>query len=144
MGANDAAKLRPGLPPIGRGHVGVSFGTSSKAGSARVPEVLISATPGMSASGRSDAFTKPSANDRCCAFLPLHRDYPETSPCRAKALSWQEFNLVYLSHDPVGLSQSDNDSLPMVEVVGAEFAAFAVFQPFLRGLIAADNEIPSD
>jgi hypothetical protein len=51
-------------------------------------------------------------------------------------MQWGVLNLVYLSHDPVGLSQSDNDSLPMVEVVGAEFAAFAVFQPFLRGLIA--------
>ena len=45
-------------------------------------------------------------------------------------------------HDPVSLAQDLDDLLVVANVVPAERAALAVLEPLLRGLIAADVEIP--
>ena len=51
-------------------------------------------------------------------------------------------NLVNLRHQADGFGQCDDDFLVVSDVVLRERAAFAVFQPFLADLIAADVEVP--
>jgi hypothetical protein len=45
-------------------------------------------------------------------------------------------------HDAVGFRQDFQDALVVADIVDAKAAATAVFQPFLRGLVAADVEVP--
>jgi len=49
---------------------------------------------------------------------------------------------LYLLHDPVRLRRYLDDLLVVADVILGEGAALAVFQPFLRWLIAADGEDP--
>ena len=46
------------------------------------------------------------------------------------------------SHDPVRIAQDLDDFLIVANIIPAQRAALAVLQPLLRGLIAADVEIP--
>lgn len=46
------------------------------------------------------------------------------------------------AHNPVGFRQDLEDALIMLDVVKAQLAALAIFQPFLRGLVAADVKAP--
>ncbi len=52
-------------------------------------------------------------------------------------------DLIDIAHDLDGFAQDGNDVLIMNEIVKAEFASFAVFEPFLTNLIAADVEVPN-
>ena len=52
-------------------------------------------------------------------------------------------NLINIIHDLDGFTQNRNNILIMNEVVKAEFSSFAVFEPFLTDLIAADVEVPN-
>ena len=52
-------------------------------------------------------------------------------------------NLINIAHDFDGFAEDGNDVLIMNEIVKAEFASFAVFEPFLTNLIAADVEVPN-
>ena len=52
-------------------------------------------------------------------------------------------DLINIIHDLDGFAQDGNDVLIMNEVVKTEFASFAVFEPFLTDLIAADVEVPN-
>lgn len=52
-------------------------------------------------------------------------------------------DLINIAHDLDGFTQDGNDVLIMNEVVKAEFASFAIFEPFLTNLIAADVEVPN-
>jgi hypothetical protein len=45
-------------------------------------------------------------------------------------------------HDAVRLGKDFQDALVVADVVDGQGAATAVFQPFLRGLVAADVEVP--
>ena len=45
-------------------------------------------------------------------------------------------------HDAVCLGQDFEDALVVPHIVKAEGAAFAVFEPFLRGLVATNVELP--
>ncbi len=47
-------------------------------------------------------------------------------------------------HEAVGFGEGDDDFLVVENVVEAEGASIAVFEPFLGGLIAADIKLPSD
>ena len=49
---------------------------------------------------------------------------------------------VDLGHDADGFGEGDDDFLVMINVVGGEFAAFAILEPLFADLIAADVEIP--
>jgi hypothetical protein len=51
-------------------------------------------------------------------------------------------DLIDVAHDFDGFAQNRNDVLIMNEIVKAEFASFAVFEPLLTNLIAADVEVP--
>lgn len=53
----------------------------------------------------------------------------------------RQFHL-YRPHDPVGLQQNFEDALIVLHVREGQGAAFAILEPFLGGLIAADVEIP--
>ena len=46
------------------------------------------------------------------------------------------------AHDPVGFRQDLQDALIVLDIVKAQLAALAVLQPFLRGLVAADEKAP--
>lgn len=52
-------------------------------------------------------------------------------------------NAINIAHDFNCFAQNRNDVLIMNEIVKAEFASFAVFEPFLTNLIAADVEVPN-
>ena len=52
-------------------------------------------------------------------------------------------DLINIIHDLDGFAQDGNDVLIMNEVVKTEFASFAVFEPFLTNLIAANVEVPN-
>ena len=47
-------------------------------------------------------------------------------------------------HDPIGFEQDFDDALVVDEVGVGELAAFAVFEPLLGGLVAADVEVPGE
>lgn len=49
---------------------------------------------------------------------------------------------VNLPHQPDGFGEGDNEFLVVGDVVFREGAAFAVFEPFLADLVAADVEVP--
>ena len=51
-------------------------------------------------------------------------------------------DFVYLCHVTDGLIQGHNDSLVVAGVFVGQFAALAVFQPFLADLVAANVEVP--
>ena len=51
-------------------------------------------------------------------------------------------DLVDLGHEAEGFAEGDDDFVVVGDVFGAEGAAFAVFEPFLADLVAADVEIP--
>lgn len=67
---------------------------------------------------------------------------PFKTYCRYKNLI--NFNFINLPHHPIRLCQSLDDLLIMHDVFEIEDSAFAVFQPFLGGLVAADVEVPGD
>jgi hypothetical protein len=48
------------------------------------------------------------------------------------------------AHDLVGFGQDFDDLLIVPDVVPAQGAALAVFQPLLRGPVSADREVPCD
>jgi hypothetical protein len=48
------------------------------------------------------------------------------------------------AHDLVGFGQDFDDLLVVPDVVTAQGAALAVFQPLLRGPVSADREVPCD
>ena len=48
----------------------------------------------------------------------------------------------YRLHDPVGFGQDFQDAPIVFDILKVEDAALAVLQPFLRGSVAADVEIP--
>jgi hypothetical protein len=52
-------------------------------------------------------------------------------------------DLINIIHDFDGFAQDGNDVLIMNEIIEAEFASFAVFEPFLTNLITADVEVPN-
>ncbi len=52
-------------------------------------------------------------------------------------------DLINIAHDLDGFAQDGNNVLIMNEIVKTEFASFAVFEPFLTDLIAADVEVPN-
>ena len=54
----------------------------------------------------------------------------------------QECNIVDFLHNAVGLTQGGDDALVMADVLDGQIAALAVFEPFLRGLVAADIKLP--
>jgi hypothetical protein len=45
-------------------------------------------------------------------------------------------------HDAVGFIEDFQDALVVADVVDGQGTATAVFQPFLRELVAADVEVP--
>jgi hypothetical protein len=49
---------------------------------------------------------------------------------------------VNLRHQPDGFGESDDDFLVMRPILGGQGPTFAVFQPFLADLVAADVEVP--
>lgn len=51
-------------------------------------------------------------------------------------------DFVYLRHQADGFVEGDDYFLVVGDVVFGEGAAFAVFEPFLADLVAADVEIP--
>lgn len=50
---------------------------------------------------------------------------------------------VYFAHQADGFVERDNDLLVVINVVRGKLAAFAVFQPLLADLVAADLELPN-
>jgi hypothetical protein len=46
-------------------------------------------------------------------------------------------------HDFLGFGEDGHNALVVGYVVASEFAAFAVFEPLLRGLVATDVKLPS-
>ena len=46
-------------------------------------------------------------------------------------------------HDFLGFGEVGDNALVVGYVVASEFAAFAVFEPLLRGLVATDVKLPS-
>lgn len=51
-------------------------------------------------------------------------------------------DLINFGHEADGLVQGGDDFAVMVDVSVAEGAAFAVFEPFVADLVAADVEVP--
>jgi hypothetical protein len=51
-------------------------------------------------------------------------------------------HVINLSHQPNRFRQRDDDAVVMVQIVGIEYAALAVFEPLMADLIAADVEVP--
>ena len=49
-----------------------------------------------------------------------------------------------LFHNSIGFEQDFDDALVVDEVGVGELASFAVFEPFLGGLVAADVEVPGE
>lgn len=47
-------------------------------------------------------------------------------------------------HDPIGFEQDLDDALVVDEVGVGELATFAVLEPFLSRLVAADEEVPGE
>lgn len=54
----------------------------------------------------------------------------------------QTSNRIDLAHNSLRFRERDDDSLVVFDVVVVERSAFSIFQPFLRGLVAADVEFP--
>ena len=51
-------------------------------------------------------------------------------------------NFVDLSHEADGFGEGHDDFVVVGDIVVGEGAAFAVFEPFLADLVAADVEVP--
>ena len=51
---------------------------------------------------------------------------------------------IYFSHDAVGFNQDNNNFLVMHDVIVFKGTAFAIFQPFLCGLVAGDVKVPGN
>ena len=51
---------------------------------------------------------------------------------------------INLLHQAIGLHKRHDDLLIVQDVLVAELAVFAVFEPFLAGLVAADVKFPGD
>ena len=50
----------------------------------------------------------------------------------------------YGFHDAVSFTENFDNALVVADIVVGEFAGLAVFQPFLRRLIASDIKLPSN
>jgi hypothetical protein len=107
------------------------------------PEVWL--TPKSRATG-----TSPTAFQDCHPACPecLREGNPVVfRPCEGSAVQAlrqrpPRNDFVDFAHQADGFGEGDDDLLVVVNVVGREFAAFAILEPFFADLIAADMKFP--
>lgn len=75
-------------------------------------------------------------------MTPAPSFYKLETPHEVTSLVVTQLYVINFFHDSVGFDKSDDYFLIVLNVLVRERAALAVFEPFLRGLIAADVGVP--